>query len=128
MTNRRKRLNDILLIIFFAIITVIGCVFLVKDDSLQNNLMVTVKINGSIVESIPLDDNITIDKKLNVGNHIIIKDGYVYLKDANCPDELCVKQGKISDIGQSIVCLPHRLVIEITSKDNNTDNGLDVQP
>lgn len=39
------------------------------------------------------------------------------MQSANCPDKLCVKQGKISDIG-SIVCLPNKVIIEI---DRNSD-------
>jgi hypothetical protein len=40
--------------------------------------------------------------------------------DADCPDKLCEKQGKISKNGQSIICLPNKIVIKINS-DTDTD-------
>ena len=33
--------------------------------------------------------------------------------DADCPKRLCLEQGWIEGSGQSIICLPHRVVISI---------------
>ena len=44
-------------------------------------------------------------------NTIVIENGQVWIDQADCPDKLCVKQGKISKSGQSIICLPHKLTI-----------------
>ena len=33
--------------------------------------------------------------------------------DIDCPDGICVRQGKLTTAGVPIVCMPHRLVIEI---------------
>ena len=44
---------------------------------------------------------------------IEIKDGEVSVKEADCPDKICVNHKKISNVGESIICLPHKLVIEI---------------
>lgn len=46
-------------------------------------------------------------------NEIVIKDGKVSVISATCPDQICVEQGEISEEGETIVCLPHKLVIEI---------------
>lgn len=46
-------------------------------------------------------------------NVIDIKDGQVSVTFATCPDQICVHQGAISKKGETIVCLPHKLVIEI---------------
>ena len=46
-------------------------------------------------------------------NLLVIKSGEVYLSEADCPTQLCVKTGKIRYAGQSIVCLPHRLAVRI---------------
>ena len=46
-------------------------------------------------------------------NLLIIEGGEVWLLEADCPNQLCVKMGKIRSAGQSIVCLPHRLVVRI---------------
>ena len=39
------------------------------------------------------------------------------MKDADCPDRLCVKQGSISKNGESIVCLPHKVIVTVTGGD-----------
>ena len=44
-------------------------------------------------------------------NTIVIENGQVWIDQADCPDKLCVKQGKISKGGRSIICLPHKLTI-----------------
>ena len=43
------------------------------------------------------------------------------MEDADCPDKVCVKTGKIKNPGQTIVCLPHRTVIEITGDNADID-------
>ena len=40
----------------------------------------------------------------------------VYMADANCADSLCVQQGSISKDGEVIVCLPHRVLVEVVSE------------
>ena len=37
------------------------------------------------------------------------------MKDANCPDKICEGHNKISYKGETIVCLPHKVVIEIVA-------------
>ncbi|MBD3285019.1 NusG domain II-containing protein [candidate division WOR-3 bacterium] len=47
---------------------------------------------------------------------IKIEDGSVWVAQASCPRKLCVRQGKISRTGRSIVCLPNRIVITIEGR------------
>ena len=48
-------------------------------------------------------------------NLLLIEGGEVRVTDADCPDQLCVRQRAISGNGESIICLPHKLVIQIDS-------------
>lgn len=48
-------------------------------------------------------------------NTAVIEKGYVYMKDATCPDKLCIKQGRLSDSSKTIVCLPNKVVISTAS-------------
>ena len=47
------------------------------------------------------------------GNRVVVAAGAAYMAEASCPDQVCVNQGQISREGEAIVCLPHRLVVEI---------------
>lgn len=51
------------------------------------------------------------DDKLQ--NTVIIEDGKAYMQSANCPDKICVAHRAISKEGQTIVCLPHKLVVAV---------------
>jgi hypothetical protein len=54
-------------------------------------------------------------------SYLEISDGRVRMIDSACPDKLCVKTGWISSPGESIVCLPNRVVIEIRSGEGGPD-------
>ncbi len=53
-------------------------------------------------------------------NLVLIEDGTVRVTDADCPDQLCMKQRSISKNGESIICLPHKLVLQIHAKEEGT--------
>ena len=67
------------------------------------------------IASYPLykDRTETIQRPAGGRNILVIKGGEVYMEDADCPDRLCVKQGRIARTGQTITCLPHRLSVTI---------------
>lgn len=46
-------------------------------------------------------------------NVVEIKDGKVSVTEATCKNQVCVRHGEISRSGESIVCLPNRLVVRI---------------
>lgn len=52
-------------------------------------------------------------------NLMLISGGQVSVSDADCPDKLCVRQRAIARSGESIICLPHKLVIQIESKEES---------
>ncbi|MDR2505923.1 MAG: NusG domain II-containing protein [Oscillospiraceae bacterium] len=52
-------------------------------------------------------------------NEIVVENGGVFIRRANCKGQDCVRQGRIDRAGQSIVCLPHKLIIELAMTDAN---------
>ena len=59
---------------------------------------------------------------LNGGtNTLIIKDGKAYMADADCPDKLCVRQGKIHRNGETITCLPNKLTVTVIDEEGEVD-------
>lgn len=118
----KKYRNDLLLgagILLIAGVAAIVYTIMVPSKSGK----VVVKVDGEVVGTYPLsEDRETVIQTENGTNHLVIKDGTAYLKEADCPDQLCVKQGKISKTGKLIICLPHKLIIEIVSGE---ESGLD---
>lgn len=56
-------------------------------------------------------------------NKVKIKGDKVAIIDANCQDQICVRRGWISQPGQTIVCLPHKLLIEIKVNHGSQTQG-----
>ena len=50
-------------------------------------------------------------------NHLIIKDCKADVTEADCPDQICVDQKAISKEGETIVCLPNKVVVEVKGAD-----------
>lgn len=118
--NKWLKKRDIILIISLLFIGIIALViwhFLYSDDGKY----VTIEQRNELIGTYPLnvDKEIEIEHRGKVVNRIIIKDGYCYMEEAECPDHLCIKQGKVNKSGQTIVCLPNRVVITVVDSDNS---------
>lgn len=113
----KMKRNDKMLIVITLVIAII--VFLI------HNLLggkgadtVTVKVDGKITGTYSLIENQTIE--INDGSNILeIKDGIADMIEADCPDKLCVKQKAISKNGESIICLPNEVVVEVKSNEDS---------
>ena len=73
----------------------------------------TVKVKGEIegVYSLAKDQSIEINGGTNV---LKIRNGSADMTEADCPDKYCVDHKPICRGGETIICLPHRLVVEVT--------------
>ena len=56
-------------------------------------------------------------------NTVLVERGRIRVSEADCPDQICVHQGWISDDLIPIICLPHRLLIEIVGAGGELDAG-----
>lgn len=101
--------GDIIIIISVALALVISIAWLIIFS--KQGSTVTIKQNNEIVysESIGKDNTVTLD-----GNTVIIEDGFVYMLNASCKNQVCVNTGKISKKGESIICLPNKVTVEIS--------------
>ena len=105
-------------ILIGAILAVILIVFAVMQLTKEEGAYVVVRVDGREVAKYSLSENG--EYELNGGTNILrIEDGKAYLTDADCPDHLCVNQGKISKSGETITCLPNRLTVTVYSADKS---------
>ena len=80
----------------------------------RDGAAVVVEQDGKETARYALDENRTVRIKGQGGyNLLIIEGGEAWLLEADCPNLLCVKTGKIRYAGQSIVCLPHKVAVRI---------------
>lgn len=124
-TGRNTRRNDIILITVIlttALIFLAGYYLLYREEGSY----VQIEIDSTVYKTLPLDKNTTVTLTgYNNGSNILqIKDGYASIIEADCPDKLCQKQKKIKYNGETIVCLPHKIVISVISKDHSSIDGV----
>lgn len=79
--------------------------------------------NGKETATYPLDTNIRVSLANGENyNVLVIEDNTARIESASCPDKLCVNQHTVSKNGQSLVCLPNKVVVKIVSEiDSETD-------
>ena len=110
--------RDIILIASILIVAI--AFFLIVELTKEEGAGVTVKVDGVKVAEYSLSKNGTYP--LNGGTNIlVIENGKAYLTDANCPDKLCVHQGKISMTGETITCLPNKLTVSVFGAEQSVD-------
>ena len=115
--------NDAILI---AVLTVLGgALALFLWCTRQAGGMVSVQIDGELVMELPLSE----DTRLVLGegehtNTLVVESGTARVVEASCPDQVCVRQGAVQYAGESIVCLPHKLVVTIEGGQGNGVDGI----
>lgn len=112
--------------IFLGILCAAAVVFLlVSVLGREKGNCVTITVDGEVygVYDLNCDQEIPVEKDGDVCNVVCISGEEVSMKEAQCPDHLCMKQGKISADHATIVCLPNQVVVEVSSvKENEFDS------
>lgn len=109
---------DILLIVILFIIAILSG-FLIHNIFNNQGDYVQVLIDNKVVDEYSLSKDGVYDINYDdYINQLTIKDGVAFINNANCRDLICVNYGQISKDGESIICLPHKLVVRVVSQDN----------
>lgn len=112
---------DYLIIAFLLVISFIPeVVFLAtRGRSLENYVVITV--DGEKKKEIFFNTYIeeSFEVKTKYGTNVVeIKNGKVQIIEADCPDKICVKSKPIDHQGQMLVCLPHKVIVQILGIEN----------
>lgn len=83
---------------------------------------VQIEVDGKPYATYSLAENRTIEIHENGHtNKITINDGAVQMSYSTCKNQICVKDGQITKTNQSIVCLPNKVMVEITGGEEDFD-------
>lgn len=114
---KKKLLIDIALVVGILLIAL--AIWLIQRSRAKEGAYAIVTVEGNEVARYSL--KVDGEWDLNGGtNHLVIRGGEAWLSEANCPDKLCVKQGKVKLGGQTVVCLPNKLTVRIISDDEES--------
>lgn len=89
-----------------------------KDDGAQVTATVAGETYG--VYALDQDQKVTIRQGSHV-NVFELKDGSARMIQANCHGHDCMQEGAIAKSGETIVCLPHKIVLEVTGGEEAFD-------
>lgn len=117
--------GDIYVIGFLLIFSLAFAFAISKITSKERGNILVIEQDSKVIKEVPLDkDN---EFRIEYGGHyniVKIKNGKAYVSEADCNDQICVHMAPINDVGETIVCLPNRLFLEVYSTDD-TNNSRD---
>lgn len=110
--------GDIIVIGFLLMFSLAFSFIITKITSQAKGNILRIKQDSKIIKEVALDK----DQEFKVEylghyNIIKIKDGKAFVSDADCSDKICIHMYPIHNVGETIICLPHRLFLEVYSKD-----------
>lgn len=118
--------NDIFLILFFAVISFVALAFMQLYGKRGGEIKVSVNNKEYGIYSLDEDQTITIGED-DWKNILEIKNGKANMIKADCPDKVCVNHAAINKKGETIVCLPHKIVVEVINQgESKTEDQIDI--
>ncbi len=103
--------GDIVIIVLVLLFAGVVCLFI---QGKEDGEYIRITAHGE-TDIFSISEDRTIEQKTGKGgyNTIVIKDNEVYMENASCPDQICVHHKAVSKNGESIICLPNEVYIEI---------------
>jgi len=113
----RMKKGDMLILIVL-IISAVSWFGVRQLNESKDERQIVIEIDGNIHRVIPMEagmekQEIHIEFENGKYIDIVADERGAYVSDVVCPDRICQKTGLVSRVGQSIVCLPNRVVVYI---------------
>ena len=113
----RKKLNIVAVLVIAAVALAAVAATNALGSAVDARTAVIQDADGNTF-TMPLSQDDVLTVASSAGTNVIeVQAGKVRVSEADCPNQDCVEQGWISKAGQQIVCLPHKLVVNITDED-----------
>lgn len=110
--------RELITITILLAISLVGIALFYSLNATDQPLSVRVSRQGQVLSILPLSQNYSETFSDATGyNTLVIFNGKVQITAADCPEQVCVNTHSISTPGETIVCLPHKLIVEIITGD-----------
>lgn len=119
----KTKKNDLILL---GLVLLVGIGLAIVFFLIPDGGYVKVTIDGQLYSNYSLAEERTVKIESPDGgvNILHISEGKAWLSDCSCPDRTCEHMGKISKKGQSIICLPNKVIVSIEGK--HSEDEIDV--
>ena len=121
--NVKKYRLDIIIIAFILVISLLLFLLVTyQNDTFATPSEVYIFVDGALFGEYPLDVDNVINIDTEFGhNTVVINNCKVKMSESDCDNFSCINMGEISMANESIICIPHRLVIELKCDKENID-------
>lgn len=111
--------KDMILIAVLLLLSCMPAGYFLFEGTLSDSSQTyaVIHVNGDIYKTIPLGTHsgttmFTVETDTGY-NTILVSEQEIGIVQADCPDRICIGEGFISKPGQTVVCLPHKVLIEV---------------
>ena len=110
--------GDLVILALALVLAALPLLLLLPADAAPAQVLV--RQDGQLLRALPLD--CTVEFATVHGTNVVeVSGGTVRITFADCPDGTCMRMGPIRRTGETLVCLPHRLTVEITGAAESVD-------
>ena len=113
---KSKTIRRLLIGLLFALVIAVCLVWiLIQQYGTAKGQYAAVRVSGQTVLTLDLQENTRqwVDGANDIRLCILCGAGGVWVEQSGCPDKICVHKGRISSVGDTIVCLPAQTVVEV---------------
>ena len=73
-----------------------------------------ITVDNKTVATLSLSHDTTYTVETASGyNVVVVEDGRAFVREADCKNHICVKSRAVSRVGETIVCLPHKMKVTV---------------
>lgn len=123
LVMEKFRIKKADIIIAAAVLVAAAIAFLCISSFASAGKTVKVEQNGSVIAELPLNEDAIyqVQSGGKTTNTVEIKNGAASVTSADCPDKICVHHREIKKSGESIICLPNKVVVSVDGAGREVD-------
>lgn len=117
-----KKWDAVLIILLMVLSFIPEGIFLFGNDSASGQrTYAEITRDGQVYKTVPLsghsgEDRFTVQTEDGGYNIVVIQEDRIGIAEADCPDKICIHEGFISRPGESVICLPHKVMVEVKAE------------
>ena len=105
-----------------AVLLLAGAIaLLLAGQNTGGQLHAEVWQDGVLVERVALTAQTDRTIDLDGHNTVVLQGESAVMQRADCHDQVCVRTGTLTRVGQVAVCLPHRVVLRLVGEQSEVD-------
>jgi hypothetical protein len=116
---KRFKLGDYVIIVLVIAVSTFLLYQYVFSSSLGTEVQVT---SQRFQHAFSINEDRIIEAEGPLGiTRVIIDDGEVWVSDSPCREKICIKMGKKDRVGEQVVCVPNRVIVEVKGEYSKVD-------